>query len=276
MTDAIFGLDTSRDDAARIMNRFIENKWVKIETALFRGKWFDYRFMNPVQATYLYAHEYTKAYKRAFSNNIDSTRADHVKPLNCETLFTVPEITEADNTPKLIEKKKKAIAYKKRTIAAIWKGRMVADAMGMPYDIFLDRAFHWTLRFWQQAHLPRPSHLYSDLVTDRATIDWETRQKDEFFYSTLPQYKNGAYRETTEFLQNNDRFNGTMLHAQNAHHEWLLDQCMNRRNGHAILAQMVFHDQVLPIEKVEARLDAHGFEHFMSFAESEPVIVRYN
>lgn len=261
MSETIFGLDTSRDDAARIMSRFIRQDWLAVEGPLFRGKWFDYRFMNPVQATYLYAHEFVKAYRRNFSINIDSRRGPHVTPVNVEVLFDI----SGDLSPKEITKRK-------QRASGIWRGRMVADAMGMPYDIYLDRAFHWTLRYWQQRTLPRPQQLYSDMVVDRAGIDWEQRQKDEFFYSTLPQYKNGFYYEAISRLSGD----ATLLHSQNAHHDWLLDQSKDRPNGHAFLAQMIFHDQVLPLEKAKSFLDDNGFERVMSLAQSEPVVIRYN
>lgn len=272
MTETIFGLDTGRDEAALIVKRWIKNEWADVEAALYRGKWFDYRFMNPVQATYLYAHEFVKAYKQAFATNIDTETARFVRPLDVERMFVQPE-PKQDETEK--EFRKRVASHKMRT-TGIWRGRMVADAMGMPYPIYLDRALHWTLRYWQQRHLPRPQQLYSDLVVDRATIDWEERQQAEFFYSTLPQYKNAAYAEASELIANNDRFDGAILHAQNEHHEWILAQCENRQNGHEVLAQMVFHDQVLPLEKVKARLTDHGFEHFLSFANSEPVMQRYS
>jgi hypothetical protein len=272
MTEAKFGLDTGRDEAARIMNRWIKNEWVTVETALYRGKWFDYRFMNPVQATYLYAHEFVKAYKQAYATNLDSNTARFVKPLDVERMFVEPE-PKQDETEK--EFRKRAASHKMRTVG-IWRGRMVADAMGMPYPIYLELAFHWTLRYWQQRHLPRPQQLYSDLVVERATIAWEERQQAEFYYSDLPQYKNGLYREASDMIASNDRLDGTILHAQNQHHEWILTQCKDRVNGHALLAQMVFHDEVLPLEKVKAELDDHGFEHFLSFAGSEPVQQRYS
>jgi hypothetical protein len=272
MTEALFGLETGRNEAARIMNRWVKNDWQAVESALYRGKWFDYRFMNPVQATYLYAHEFVKAYKQAFSVNIDSATAQFVKPLNVEQMFVEPE-QKQDETEKAF--RKRVASHKMRT-TGIWRGRMVADAMGIPYAIYLELAFHWSLRFWNQRHLPRPQQLYSDLVVDRATIGWEERQGAEFFYSTLPQYKNMAWREANALIAADDRLEGTILQAQNQHHEWLLTQCKDRVNGHEILAQMVFHDQVLPIEKVKAELEPHRFEHFLSFANSEPIMQRYS
>lgn len=267
MNDNRFGLDTGQDEAALIMAHWIKNEWQAVEGPLYRGKWFDYRFMNPVQATYLYAHEFVTAYKQAYATNIDSETARFVKPLDVEKMFVEPE-QKQDETDKSF--RKRLTSHKMRTVG-IWRGRMVADAMGMPYPVYLEFAFHWNLRYWQQRHLPRPQQLYSDLVVDRATESWEERQGAEFFYSTLPQYKNGLYREAHAMMDES-----AVLHAQNQHHEWLFAQCENRVNGHEILAQLVFHDEVLPLEKVKARLESHRFEHFLSFAGSEPIIQRYS
>lgn len=282
MTDTIFGMDTSRDQAARIMNRWIKSEWLAVEAALYRGKWFDYRFLNPVQATYIYAHEYVKAYRQAFRTNMDYARAEFVKPLDIERLFVEPaapsrfaDETEEKWQKRLKEHAKKVKSHKLRT-SGIWRGRQVADAMGMPYKVYLELAFHWALRYWQQANLPRPQQLYSDLIVDRATIDWETRQKDEFFYSTLPQYGNYNYERAMKIIAEQPGLENTALHSQNAHHEWLLEQCKDRVNGYRLLAQMVFRDQVLPLDKVRSRLDTHGFEQVLSHADSKPVIERYN
>ncbi len=280
--NTIFGMDTSRDEAARIMNRWIRTDWLAVEAPLYRGKWFDYRFLNPVQATYLYASEYVIAYRNAFRTNMDSERAQFIKPLDIERLFLepAPPTRFADEIEEKWEKRlkehiRKIKAHKLRT-SGIWRGRQIADAMGMPYKVYLELAFHWALRYWQQSNLPRPQQLYSDMIVDRATIDWEARQKTEFFYSSLPQYANAAYEDAIEFINGDEKLEGTILQSQNAHHEWLLEQCKERSNGHALLAQMVFHDRILPLDKVKGRLDDHGFEHFMSFAESNPVIARYN
>jgi hypothetical protein len=187
-------------------------------------------------------------------------------------MFVEPEIKQ-DETEKAF--RKRAASHKMRT-TGIWRGRMVADAMGIPYPVYLEFAFHWSLRYWQQRHLPRPQQLYSDFVVERATISWEERQGAEFFYSDKPQYKNSLYREAAAMMADCRELEGAVLHAQNQHHDWILTQCENRVNGHALLAQMVFHDQVLPLEKVKAHLDDHGFEHFLSYADSEPVLQRYS
>jgi len=266
MTEEIFGLDTNADDAARIMNSFVRKDWVEMESSLYRGKWFDYRFMNPVQATYLYAHEYIRFYKMAYAKNFDTERAEFVRPLNVETLFSEQNV---ETQPKAKQ------TYHKRKISGIWRGRMFADAMGMPYAEYLEFAFFWSMRFWRQNYLPRPEQLYTDLVIDRATTAWDERSGAMLFFSKLPQYKNGVYRDIVRRI-GDQAYEGRALHSQNAHHEWLLDQVNNRANDPELFARLIWEHEVLPEEKVRQRLGADGFELIEQHAERYPQAQRYN
>jgi hypothetical protein len=252
MTDEVIGLGTSSDAAARLMTTFIKSEWIGVEAALFRGKWFDYRFMNPVQATYLYAHYFAKFYRMAFSSNIDSITAEFISPLPAGDWFALPVKTD-----KQTDKQFDAAVKKRKTlISGLWRGRQVADAMGVPYDLYLERAFHWTLRYWQQAHLPRPQHLYSDLVTDRTAIDWEERQSHRLYFSDKAPYKNRAYQA---------------LHCQNAHHEWLFEQVARRGGDPAVMARLIFQEELLPAGKARARIGEAAFDRVLSSADRLPM-----
>jgi hypothetical protein len=247
MTEEIFGIDISAMDAARIENRFIRKDWIDIERALMTGKWFDYRFMSPVAATYLFAHEFKKAYKLAYRKNIDTTRGEYVRPLP-DDLFDIKGLT----TDKL--------KSRKRMISGIWRARQVADAMGVPYDIYLASAFHWTLRYWNQNYLPRPQHLYTDLVTDRTAIDWVEHQKVRFHYSKNPGYTNAKYVD---------------LKVQNDHHEYLFEQIANRGNRPELLAAFIDED-LIPLEKINSRLGSEIGQRAAALATNQPAQQRYN
>lgn len=213
--DTIFGLDLDPDACDAIMAH--RNKdWVEIERALFSGKWFDYRFMHPVHATCIYAHEFAKAYRRYYRMAVDHRRAEHVR------IFKDGDWTQA----------------KPNTIAGLWRGRQVADAAGMPYAVYLDQAFDLALRYWKQDHLPRPQQLYSDLITDRIGERWENLQEGILYVSTHPNFHNEFYRG---------------LKAQDDHHEWLMAQAMKRGNMAWLLNRMVYDQQLLPEDKVRAR-----------------------
>jgi hypothetical protein len=246
--EAVFGIDVSSLDADRIANRFIRQDWQEIEIALMGGKWFDYRWMNPVAATYLFAHHYKKSYRTAFAQNIDFVRAAYVVPLP-DDLFDIPD--------KLTKEKQ---AARRAQISGIWRARQVADAMGMPYDIYLDRAFHWRLRYWNRSSLPRPVHLYADLITDKAAIDWTEFQKERFYYSKLQNYTNQRYRGYA---------------AQDAHHEYLFEQIAARGNKPALIANFIEED-LLPPEKIERRLGQEVFARAAALAVKTPEQLRYN
>lgn len=220
--EEIFGVDVSALDADRLMNEFIRKDWLEIEVPLAHGKWFDYRFMNPVAATYLFAHEYKKVYRDAYRRNIDTMRGDYVKPL-----------------PDDLFRPKRPTAHSKAVITWIWRARQVADAMGMPYDIYLQRAYHWLTRYWRRGHLPQPSHLYTDLVTDRTAIDWDEYQRARLYYSKLPAFKNAE-------------FDGRVK-AQTDHREWLFSQASLRGNSPDILAHLI-DEELLPAQTIYSRL----------------------
>jgi hypothetical protein len=263
MSEEIFGLDTGPDDAARLMNKFIRKDWIAMEPQLYRGKWFDYRYLNPVQATYLYAHEFVRFYRLTYSKNFSSERGPYVTPLKLETLFEIPEGATSEQ-----------IRAKKQLVSGIWRGRMFADAMGMPYPEYLEFAFHWTMRYWKQRNPPRPQQLYSDLVTDRAAISWDERQNANLFFSRLPQYQNTAYEKLRQTLAGSG-FEG-QTHHQNDHHEWLFRQIDRRHDNPELIARLIWEQGVLPPEKVKSRLGDEVYARVLTHAGRYPMQSHYN
>lgn len=214
--EEVFGLDLSIDGCDEVMYQFSRKDWVAHERHLFAHKWFDYRFMHPVHATFLYAHEYRKAYRDAFARNIDKRASEHILPLKKENVFEC----EA------------------QVISGIWHGRQFADALGMPYDTFIREAIGNTLRYWQQRHLPRAWQIYSERVCERVAERWDQMQSGALLYGVHPEYQN-------------DRYVGSP--PQNAHHEWLMAQAMRRDNPAEPLRRFVNEMNILPIEKIEGR-----------------------
>jgi hypothetical protein len=227
--DTIFGVDISAMQADRLANRFIRRDWIAIERQLITGKWFEYRFLNPVAATYLFAHEFKKAYREAYSRNVDTAVSAFITPLPAN-LFDAKRVT----------------------ISGVWRARQVADAMGMPYDIYLQRAFFWTLRYWQRTHLPRPAQLYSDRVIERVAADWEESQSTRLYYSIKPPFKAVNYDARVKTLDD--------------HHEHLFG-LIDRRSLHgaAVLAEFLDED-LLPADKVCARLSPEMYQRARSLS----------
>ena len=55
ITTDYFGSDLSVEDYERLRINHIQHSLALHEPALFDTKWFDYRFLHPTQATYLFA-----------------------------------------------------------------------------------------------------------------------------------------------------------------------------------------------------------------------------
>lgn len=214
--DTIIGMGRSPDECDRLMFSHVRREWIDYEGALFTSKWFDYRPLNPVDATYLYAHHFKVAYRAAYRCTIDHKAAPNVKPLKKDDLFDCPQIQ----------------------IAGIWRGRQHADALCMPYNLYIDFAMKARLAYWNRNHLPRPCQLYSEQVVNRVIKQWEDHQRGFLLFGTHSAYKNEAYVGTT---------------AQNDHHEWLFSQIDKRDNGFIPLVNL-YTSGLLPIEKITARL----------------------
>ena len=213
--EAVFGLDLPAEEYDRLMFLHVRKDWQKFEGPLFTSKWFDYRFMNPVAATYQYAADYVRVYKLFFRATIDRAAAEFVRPLKDPDLFKCPQTT----------------------ISAIWRGRQHADAMGMPYTVYQTLAMESVLKYWKQRHLPRPCQLYSNQVCERVAAEWEKRQLGILYFGA-----HSAYRM--------QRYVGAQV--QDDHHEWLFDQAAKRQNSFLSLLDMV-ENNLLPLDKIKLR-----------------------
>ena len=225
----VFGLDLEPEACDRLIWTHVRKDWFKHEGALFTSKWFDYRFLNPVQATYLYAHEFVKVYRRVYRSTIDHTRAEFVRPLKADDLFECPS----------------------HQISAVWRGRQVADALGMPYDVYLDLAIEGALKYWDRAHLPKASQLYSDRVCDFVIDQWVRRQEAVLYYSHHKAYRMQFYIGTS---------------TQNDHHEWLLEQVAKRGPAAFNLINDAVDNDLLPLSKIKLRFGEELAERILNVA----------
>lgn len=199
---------------------FIRKDWLELELGLFATKWFDYRQLTPVEATERYIDAYRLAFRNHYARALDRERADHIKVLGGEDpLAGFPD------------------RKMRNKLVGCWRGRQVADMLGMPYETYTELAMGFRLRFWQRAYLPQPQHLYHEMDLEKIQARWEELQTAKLFYSELPVYRIESYRGVA---------------FQNDHHEWLIGQAQKRSNSRVVLARFV-QDGLLPIEKAYAR-----------------------
>jgi hypothetical protein len=243
-------------------SNFIHEDLLARETELFKTKWFDYRFMTPLQATALYVDEYNLAFKRIYARQFDRDRAEHFKLPNLAEV--IARFAGDDNTAaaeslpcgvaiaaskRTASEEKKAITRQKvakENFHGFWNGRQVADFIGIPYNHYLDLALDYRMRRWKQGFVPRPQLLYHEYDVEKICDKWTEMQAGEIFTANHSAY----------LVQN---YQG--VKAQDDYHEWLFAQAMSRASAYTYLAQFVDEDR-LPIEKVRARLDDRAYERF--------------
>lgn len=197
-----------------------------VDLQLFTAKWFDYRHMTPYDATAHYIDCYGAIYRRFYKREVDRNRAEHVRVDSMETLRE--RITAGD--AKLSELRRRLTSY--------WRGRQVADALGMPYDIYIEEAIDARLRFWKQKYLPKPGHLYDDNIIDVVQRRWEQIQDSILMKAEHPAYLTCNYVGAAQ---------------QDDYHEWLFEQLARRHEDPERYAELIL-EGMLPYEKVQSRL----------------------
>lgn len=165
-----FGADLSTLDCERLMiERFAvtDKAFIKLlgqEVELMQTKWFDYRLIHPVKATYLYAAEYSRIFKRYYSEIIDVDKARR------KTGFRGRDF------------------WKSKEFSGFWRGRWHADRLGMPYWFFISKAFECLyIRKWK--HIPRPAHLYSEVVLEFVTQAWAEYAQSAIVFAENPFFR---------------------------------------------------------------------------------------
>lgn len=125
--------------------------YYKDEAELFRKKWFDYRFMHPVQATEMFMLFYKEAYSM-----ISKLRFDHEQgKYRCGVRGT---------TDKLFDKTK-------TVSGGFWKARQVADKHCIPYDFYCNHAMRYAdSHCW--TYMPKPNQLYGEKMQEFILLKW--------------------------------------------------------------------------------------------------------
>jgi hypothetical protein len=189
----------------------IENNWIcaqsmsrkdlEAERELHQSKWFDYRFISPMEATHHFRAEYSKIYQLKYANNTDTEEAETRTGVRAGPAFQC-----------------------KTELTSFWRARQAADAVGLPYRLFIDVAFEQLIRGgWQR--FPHINQLYSAKNLRRiyvaAAAHWEEYQETYFdrSFSHLPEYRTESFHA---------------FPAQTAHRAWVVDVLKTRRGAWAV------------------------------------------
>ncbi|MDE4297071.1 hypothetical protein PXK56_17940 [Phaeobacter gallaeciensis] len=229
--DRVWSLD---DDM--MVQMHIPKKIQAFDPDLFTTKWFDYRRMTPLQATSAYIKAYAEIARDIYARDIDYERAKHIKLATVTDLFAALGRNEA-----------KA----KRKLTGFWRGRQVADALCMPYKIYIEHAFTYRMRRWQRAYLPQPEHLYHEYDVEKIQELWEELQTGRLYLPEDPAYLVQNYQN---------------IPYQNDFHEWLFKQARLRNDEAYTLAQLI-NDDLMPIDKVANRVEPQIYERVETYLQ---------
>lgn len=146
------------------------------EAALMNKRWFDYRGLHPVEATYLYAHFYKEQTIKFYESVIDIRTVENARAFTPDDIFNSRDLT------------------------SMWLARRCADEHGIPYPFVLrfaqDRFFNRT-----QRSFPRPNQLYGEEFEMDLVLAWKEQIARQITYSTDPRYKVSAWKGAREQAQ---------------------------------------------------------------------------
>ena len=162
-----------------VTHTFAPAKFTPMDKELFGTKWWDYRFMTPCEATLAYIDAFGIEARKIYARDIDCERAEHIH------VVTGQKVLEG-----LIRNEQKA----KRAFAGFWRGRQVADAIGMPYGTYIYEALSARMRRWQRTYLPTAAQVYQEGDVERVAARWEALAASRIYFSDHHAYLAQNYR----------------------------------------------------------------------------------
>jgi hypothetical protein len=204
-----FGYDLTWLECEAIHIANIEPKFRKRESALFRTRWFDYRNMHPVLATYYCVHEYNNAYRHIMSQMKDR-RWKYANGFKGEDFMAT------------------------RELKSFWRLRQMIDSIGMRYDFFMRHGMNWYLSAgWIQA--PRPAHLLkNEEMIVEVGMKWEEELAAKIQFCRERRYK------VANFVGHEDQI---------AYERFLIEQIKLRAHPHYALSAALYECKNLRIER---------------------------
>ena len=211
----------ARIESNWICVKSMSRKDLELERKLHQSKWFDYRFISPMEATHHFRAAFSEINQRKYAQNFDT-----------ETAKTRIGVRGGS-----------AFQYKTE-LTSFWRARQAADTYGLPYKVFIEVAFeHFISGGWKR--LPHINQLYGERNLERIHVKaaeyWEELQGTDFgrSFSHCPEYRTESFHH---------------FPAQIAHRAWVLDLLKVKRSAWA-LGKACFVNRVIPPELALAEFD---------------------
>lgn len=231
-------------DVSDILTALAGKERLAVERELFQTKWWDYRFMSPLEATLAYIDAFGVEARKIYARDIDYERAQHIRV-----------VTGASVREGLINNEQKA----KRAFTGFWRGRQVADALGMPYETYLAETLNSRMRYWSavmvqdakgkwRTKMPTANQLYGERDVERVSARWEELKASRVFYASHHAYMVENYCGAP---------------FQDAYCAYLIDRARSSSNPVLSMADMIDNNR-LPIEVARQQLDDGIYEQVMN------------
>jgi hypothetical protein len=146
------------------------------EAGLMQKRWFDYRGLHPVAATYLYAHFYKQQTHKFYAQNVDIRTVEDARAFFPDDIFMSRDLT------------------------SMWLARSAADRLSIPYPFILQFAQERFIARLQHK-FPRPNQLYGDEIEVDVMQAWDARIATQLTYSREPRYQAAGWRKTMDQAQ---------------------------------------------------------------------------
>lgn len=201
-------------DMIRAAKHMRPEDW-RVERDLSMRKWFDYRFMSPLDATLQFVEDYKVVFRAKWRSDFDAATADLKRGTAKEGLF-------AD----------------RREFSTFWNARVCADTLGVRYRFFIFTTMEAALRRGKWKRVPRPGQLWNkpDCLTAVET-KWEEELAGRQAVSALAHYRP-------------ENFLG--LPHQLNHQRHVLEVAKKRSNLKHALGSYIDIDRLVSVEQAEA------------------------
>lgn len=212
-----------------LMMKRIPAKERKIEADLMTTKWFDYRLMHPMEATYYFLRKYKEAYRDFYRKAINHEAAPFVKPIKQHDFL------------------------ESREVLSFWRLRQAIDALGMRYEFFLNFAFNRCRKIIANGRPlpPRPTQLKSEEMLTDAYVAWQAHCDATLQIACSPYFTVANY------------INSQM---QIDYEEFIVQQIKRRRVPHFSLSACLYLYDALRIETALNCFDTYVVQDAMNHA----------
>lgn len=145
----------ARLEEAAIAHALIEASRLKEEQALAQHRFLPYRYQSPFQATELFAKEFYESWSRHLLKYWGIANPRPFFPLAMQ---------------------------EDRMVSALWRARQVADALGVPYRLFIDSGMEYMIQESGDQRIPLPNQLFNSKQIRRVLKIWDDRWERDFAF----------------------------------------------------------------------------------------------